>query len=119
MPLAGFLATAPVRRVVAVNSAGLDASPVKKYDWAAGQVAAIGASSARTGAVNATEVAISVSTGAWVRFGTAGAVTAVHGGAGSMYLAAGGPYNFQFTSGEAVACIHSTGTGHLSVHPVV
>ena len=120
MALAGFLATSPVRRVVAVNEAGDYAGSVRKLDWANGAVVAVGAVSAKTAAIAATEVAITTSQGAWIKFGPAASVAAVHGGAGCMYVDPGMcPVYLQFTPGQAVAAIHNSGTGHLSVIPVV
>lgn len=120
MALSDFLAVAPVRRVVAVNESGGYAGAVRKLDWANGKVAAVGATSAKTAAVVATEVAITTSTGAWITFGPAASVVAVHGGAGCMYVDPGMcPVYLQFTSGQAVAAIHSSGTGHISVLPVI
>lgn len=120
MALAGFMATSPVRRVVAVNEAGDYAGAVRKLDWANGAVVAVSGTSAKTGAIAATEVAITADVGSWIKFGAAASVTAVSGGAGCMYIDPGMcPVYLQFTSGEAVAAIHSSGTGHLSVIPVL
>jgi hypothetical protein len=120
MALADFLAAAPVRRVVAVNEAGEYAGAVRKLDWLNGAVVAISGTSAKTGAIAATEVALTTSQGCWIKFGVAASVTAVTGGAGCMYIDPGMcPVYLQFTSGQAVAAIHNSGTGYLSVIPVL
>jgi hypothetical protein len=116
--LADFLAAAPVRRVVVVDSSGNDANPVKKFDWSSAQAVPFTATSARSAAINATEVSVSMSSAGWLRFGPAGSVTAGAGVAGSVYRGAGGPFFFQINSGEAVAVVRATADGVLAVHPI-
>lgn len=85
--------------------------------WATGQHVAIGATSAKTAAITGTEALITVSTDCFISIGTQSTVTAT-AGAGSMFLAKGGPYLFQITSGQGVAVIQASAAGTMSVLPV-
>lgn len=85
--------------------------------WASGQSFTTSTTSARSSAITGTEVMISTDADAYINIGTAGAVTATVG-AGSMFIAKGGPYTFQIATGQAVAAILSTGTGRVTVLPV-
>lgn len=85
--------------------------------WASGQSFTTSTTTARGTAITGTEVMISTDADAYINIGTAGAVNATVG-AGSMFIAKGGPYTFQITSGQAVAAILSTGTGRVTLLPV-
>lgn len=85
--------------------------------FATGQHLTIGAASAKTTGITGTEVLISTSTDCFVNIGVQASVTAT-AGAGSIFLAKGGPYLFQITSGHGVAVIQATAGGTLSVIPV-
>lgn len=85
--------------------------------WATGQHVVTSATSAKTAAITGTEVMISLSADAYINIGTQSSITATKG-AGSMFLAKGGPYTFQITSGQGVAVIMDSAAGVMSAVPV-
>jgi hypothetical protein len=85
--------------------------------WASGQTFTTSTTTARSSAITGTEVMISTDVDAYINIGTAGSVTATVG-AGSLFVAKGGPYTFQITSGQAVAAILASGTGRITLLPV-
>jgi hypothetical protein len=85
--------------------------------WASGQTFTTSTTSARSSAITGTEVMISTDVDAYINIGTSGSVTATVG-AGSLFIAKGGPYTFQITTGQAVAAILASGTGRITLLPV-
>ena len=85
--------------------------------WASGQTFTTSTTSARSSAITGTEVMISTDVDAYINIGTSGSVTATVG-AGSLFVAKGGPYTFQITTGQAVAAILASGTGRITLLPV-
>lgn len=85
--------------------------------WASGQHVVTSATSAKTTAITGTEVLITASADCYINIGTQSSVVATKG-AGSMFIAKGGPYLFQITSGQGVAAIQDVAAGTVSVIPV-
>jgi len=85
--------------------------------WASGQSFTTSTTSARGTAITGTEVMISTDADCYVNIGVAASVTATVG-AGSMFIAKGGPYTFQITTGQGVAAILASGTGRVTLLPV-
>lgn len=85
--------------------------------WATGQVLTTSATSTASTAITGTEVMISCTTDTWVKIGAA-TPTAAKDTAGSMFLAKGGPYTFQLTSGQLVAAVQDSAAGKVSILPV-
>lgn len=85
--------------------------------WATGQVLTTSATSAASTAITGTEVMISVTQDTWIKIGAA-TPTAAKDTAGSMFLAKGGPYTFQMTTGHLVAAVQDSAAGKVSILPV-
>lgn len=85
--------------------------------WATGQVLTTSATSAASTAITGTEVMISCTQDCWIKIGAA-TPTAAKDTAGSMFLAKGGPYTFQMTTGQLVAAVQDSAAGKVSILPV-
>lgn len=85
--------------------------------WATGQVLTTSATSAASTAITGTEVMISATQDCWIKIG-ATTPTAAKDTAGSMFIAKGGPYTFQLTSGHLVAAVQDSAAGKVSILPV-
>lgn len=89
------------------------------YRFADGQRVAVGASSAMSAAIDATEVTLHATTDSLIRVGAAdGADVTASNAAGSLPLLAGEKFTLQVPQGAKIAVIRMTADGFLFILPV-
>lgn len=91
-------------------------SGTRKYDYANGQRVVVGAASAQSTAITATEVLLHASTRCFVL--SSADPTAVATGA-SIPLEAGEKFHLRIKSGDEIAVIQDTAGGFLHIIPVI
>lgn len=96
---------------------GIAVATTRAYDYATGLSLAIGATSARSTAITATEVMLHASSRCFVRVGDS-SVNAANG-AGSFPLEAGEKFHLRITSGQRIAVIRDSADGALTILPVL